>query len=192
MRRSRVPARVAHRLWQQRFTGLDRLIVGSVDVVHGPNFTAPPTTSLGHHCPGSFLGPLPAMVSARSSRHGRSRCKPPSTLERRYTYRQWPSPAMYAPISVCQKSKLRWFLYGVSPIVAGDAAQREGVLLGHEKYVLILGTVEHRKNVAAVADSLSSLPNDVALVVAAGPPGNAESTLGGAARRLQIREAHCS
>ena len=68
--------------------------------------------------------------------------------------------------------------HGVNPVVAGDAAVGQR-LAGFDKYVLVLGTVEHRKNVALIADSLSSFPDDVGLVVA-GPLGNAESTLGAA------------
>ncbi|MXW62642.1 MAG: glycosyltransferase family 4 protein [Acidimicrobiaceae bacterium] len=174
VRRSRVPARVAHRLWQHNLTTLDRLIVGSVDVVHGPNFTAPPTPR--------------SVVTVQDLSFVR--------------YPQWCRPevvAMVKPLraaiaagakihvssvaiaeEVCShfdvsKEQVALVPHGISPIVAGDAALGRR-LAGHEKYVLVLGTVEHRKNVAAVADSLGSLPNDVALVVA-GPPGNAESTL---------------
>ncbi len=178
VRRSRFPARVAHRLWQHNLTALDRLIVGSVDVVHGPNFTAPPTprsvitvqdlcmVRYPQWCRPEVVAmakPLKAAIDAGAKIHVSS----VAVAEEVYAHFDV-SPEQVALVP-----------HGVSPILAGDAAQGRR-LAGHEKYVLILGTVEHRKNVAAVTDSLSSLPNDVALVVA-GPVGNAESTLDDAA-----------
>ena len=177
VRRSRVPARVAYRLWQHNLTGLDRLIVGSVDVVHGPNFTAPPSPR--------------SVITVQDL-----------SLVR---YPQWCRPevaAMAKPLQVAinagatvhvssvaianevcahfgvSAEKVAVVAHGVGPIVGGDAAQGRR-LAGHEKYVLVLGTVEHRKNVAAITDAFGSFPRDVALVVA-GPAGNAESTLSNA------------
>ena len=178
VRRSRFPARVAHRLWQHNLTALDRLIVGSVDVVHGPNFTAPPTprsvitvqdlcmVRYPQWCRPEVVAmakPLKAAIDAGAKIHVSSVAV---------------AGEVYAHFDVSPE-QVALVPHGVSPILAGDAAEGRR-LAGHEKYVLILGTVEHRKNVAAVTDSLSSLPNDVALVVA-GPVGNAESTLDDAA-----------
>ena len=178
VRRSRVPARLAHHLWRNNLTPLDRLIVGPVDVVHGPNFIAPPSPR--------------SVITVQDLSFVR--------------YPQWCRPevvAMAEPLSVAIAAGARVHVssaviaeevgshfdvpeeqvalvpHGVSPIVAGDAALGRR-LVGCEKYVLVLGAVERRKNVAAVADNLGSLPNDVALVVA-GPPGNSESTLRAAA-----------
>ena len=178
VRRSRVPARVAHRLWRRNLTMLDRLIVGSVDVVHGPNFTAPPSprsvvtvqdlsfVRYPQWCRPEVVAmaePLRAAIAAGAKIHVSS----VAVAEEVCSHFDVP------------EGRVALVPHGISPVVAGDAALRRP-LVGYEKYVLVLGTVEHRKNVAAVADNLSWLPNDVALVVA-GPPGNAESTLRAAA-----------
>ncbi len=178
VRRSRMPARVAHQLWQRNICGLDRLIVGSVDVVHGTNFTAPPTErsvitvqdlSLLHHpqwCRPEVVAmvqPLRAAVAAGATVHVTSSAV---------------AKEVHAHLGV-PEDRVALVPHGVGPIVAGDAETGRR-LAGYDTYVLVLGTVEHRKNVALIADSLSSFPNDVGLVVA-GPPGNAESTLRAAA-----------
>ena len=177
IRRSRVPARVAHHLWQRNLCVLDRLIVGSVDIVHGPNFTAPPSPrsvitvqdlSMLHHpqwCRPEVVAmvkPLRTAVNAGATIHVTST----AVAEEVRTHFGVPD------------DRIALVPHGVNPVVAGDAAVGQR-LAGFDKYVLVLGTVEHRKNVALIADSLSSFPDDVGLVVA-GPLGNAESTLGAA------------
>lgn len=49
-------------------------------------------------------------------------------------------------------------------------------LASSQRFVLVLGTVERRKNVEAAVQALSALPGDVALVIA-GPAGNGERDL---------------
>jgi len=174
VRQSRVPARVAHQLWHRNVWRLDRLIVGSVDIVHGTNFTAPPTErsvitvqdlSLVHHpqwCRPEVVAmvkPLQTAVDAGATVHVTSTAVADEVHDR-----------LGVP-----DDRVALVPHGVGPIVAGDAEAGRR-LAGFDTYVLVLGTVEHRKNVALIADSLSSFPNDVGLVVA-GPPGNAESTL---------------
>ena len=178
VRRSRVPARVAHQLWRRNMCGLDRLIVGSVDVVHGTNFTAPPTErsvitvqdlSLVHHpqwCRSEVVAmvePLRAAVAAGATVHVTS-----STV----------AEEVHTRLGVPEE-RVALVPHGVVPVVGGDAEAGRR-LAGFERYVLVLGTVEHRKNVALIADSLSTFPSDAGLVVA-GPAGNAESTLRAAA-----------
>jgi len=178
VRRSRVPARVAHQLWQRNVCNLDRLIVGSVDIVHGTNFTAPPTErsvitvhdlSLVHNpqwCRPEVVAmvkPLHAAVDAGATVHVTSSAVADEVHNR-----------LGVP-----EDRVALVPHGVGPIVAGDPETGRR-LAGFDRYVLVLGTVEHRKNVALIADSLSSFPNDAGLVVA-GPPGNAESTLRAAA-----------
>ena len=178
IRRSRVPALLAHQLWQRRLRGLDRLIVGSVDVVHGTNFTAPPNErsvitvqdlSLVHHpqwCRSEVVAmakPLTAAVKAGATVHAASAAVAEEVCE-------------HFGISEPQVVVVP---HGVEPIGDGDAEQGRR-LAGRDRYVLVLGTVEHRKNVAAAAHCLSALPGDTGLVVA-GPVGNAESTLRDAA-----------
>ena len=178
IRHSRVPARVAQQLWQRNLRGLDRLIVGSVDVVHGTNFTAPPTErsvitvqdlSLLHHpqwCRPEVVAkvkPLQAAVAAGATVHVTSS----AVAEEVHTH-----------LGVSD-DRIALVPHGVAPVVAsGPEIGRR--LAGRDKYVLVLGTTEHRKNVSLVSDALNSFPSDTALVVA-GPPGNAESTLPGAA-----------
>lgn len=174
IRRSRVPARVAHELWQRNLRGLDRLIVGSVDIVHGTNFTAPPTErsvitvqdlSLVHHpqwCRPEVVAmvkPLQTAVAAGATVHVTSRIV---------------ATEVHAHLGVSE-DKIALVPHGVAPVVAGDAETGRR-LAGYDKYVLVLGTTEHRKNVSLISDSLRSFPDDVGMVVA-GPPGNAESTL---------------
>ncbi len=178
VRRSRVPARIAHQLWQRNVCSLDRLIVGSVDIAHGTNFTAPPTErsvitvqdlSLVHHpqwCRPEVVAmvkPLQTAVDAGATVHVTSTAV---------------ADEVHSRLGV-PEDRVALVPHGVGPIVAGDA-EAGCRLAGFDTYVLVLGTVEHRKNVALIADSLSSFPNDTGLVVA-GPPGNAESTLRAAA-----------
>lgn len=178
LRRSRIPARVAHRLWQHKRTWLDRIITGPVDVVHGPNFTAPPTTRsvitvqdlcllrYPQWCRPEVVAmakPLRTAIGAGATVHVTSK----AIAEEVHTYFDLPdNQVVVVP-------------HGVEAIANADP-DYGCRLAGYERYVLILGTVEHRKNVAAVADSLHMFPDDVGLVVA-GPTGNAESTLRGAA-----------
>lgn len=178
IRRSRVPARVAHQLWQRNLRGLDRLIVGPVDVVHGTNFTAPPTErsiitvqdlSLIHHpqwCRSevaAMVKPLRTAVEAGATVHVTSSAV---------------AEEVHAHLGV-PEDRIALVPHGVAPVAGGDSETGRR-LAGHDTYVLVLGTVEHRKNVALISDSLRSFPDDAALVVA-GPPGNAESTLRAAA-----------
>lgn len=178
LRRSRIPARLAHRLWQNNRTWLDRIITGTVDVVHGPNFTAPPTTRsvitvqdlclvrYPQWCRPEVVAmakPLQAAIAAGATVHVTS-------------------AAVAAEVQThfaLAENQVALIPHGVEPIIDADAVDGYR-LAGHEKYVLILGTVEHRKNVAAVADSLHTFPDDVGLVVA-GPVGNADPTLRDAA-----------
>ena len=177
IRRSRVPARVAHQLWQRNLCVLDRLIVGSVDIVHGPNFTAPPSPrsvitvqdlSMVHH-PQWCRPEVVAMV------------KPLRTAVNAGATIHVTSTAVAEEVRIhfgVPDDRVALVPHGVNPVVAGDAEVGR-TLAGFDRYVLVLGTVEHRKNVALIADSVSSFPDDVGLVVA-GPLGNAESTLGAA------------
>ncbi len=174
IRHSRVPARVAHQLWQRNLRGLDRLIVGSVDIVHGTNFTAPPTErsvitvqdlSLVHHpqwCRSEVVAmvkPLQTAVAAGATVHVTSS----AVAEEVHTH-----------LGVSQ-DRIALVPHAVTPVVAGDAETGRR-LAGYDKYVLVLGTTEHRKNVGLISDLLRSFPDDAGVVVA-GPPGNAESTL---------------
>lgn len=173
VRRSRVPAALVHRLWA-RGRALGRAVTGPVDVAHGPNFLAPPgptsvvslqdLTPVTHPewCRPEVAAMAPAIRNAVAE----------GTVLH-------VSSAAVGDEAVRElgavPDQIRLVHHAVEPLAAADPATAVGIA-GAETYVLLLGTVEHRKNPQAAVRALAELPDHVRLVVS-GPAGNAESTL---------------
>lgn len=180
VRRSRVPAALAHRLWS-RSALLGTMVTGRVDVAHGPNFLAPPgprsivtlqdLTPVTHPewCRPEVAAMAPAIrhaVAAGTALHVSSALVGQEAIDR----------------LGASEDQVHLVHHAVEPLAAADADTGRA-LAGSERYVLLFGTVEHRKNPAAAVRALAELPDDVHLVVS-GPPGNAEQTLETALDRI--------
>lgn len=189
VRHSRFPAHLAHRTWSHSPFPPRRWIAGPADVVHGTNFVAPPhprsvlsvqdTTMFLHPewCDPTVVamaGPVRHAIERGATVHVSSRAVAAEVVER------FPGAA----------DRVRVVHHAVAPIPRTDRNEPDEQELpelgGRERFVLVLGTVERRKNVGAVVAAAASLPDDVAVVVA-GSPGNDEQEVTAAAQRLGDR-----
>lgn len=184
VRRSRTPAALAVRGWARGNLPPGRFVTGRADVVHGTNFLAPPTprsvislqdmTPINHPewCETSvaaMAAPLRRAIERGATLHVSS------DLVRREAIEEFG----IAP------GRVRLVHHAIRPLVGGDPASGRA-LAGSDRYVAVLGTVERRKNVAAVVEVMHQLPADVRLVIM-GPAGNAEAAVVAAAEQLGDR-----
>lgn len=194
VRRSRVPASLVQRLWA-RGSLLGRAVTGPVDVAHGPNFMAPPSPSsvislqdmtpvlYPHWCRPEVAAMAPAIRRAVA-----------------VGARVHVSSALVGADAVehlgADPSQVHLVHHAVEPLGAADPSSGRGIA-GSDRYLLVLGTVERRKNVTAAVRALHQLDDDVTLVVS-GPEGNAEAELAaaladidpGRVRRLPVVDDH--
>jgi glycosyltransferase involved in cell wall biosynthesis len=181
VRRSRIPAAFAVRGWARSTFPPGRLVAGRADVVHGTNFLAPPTPrsviSLQDLTPLSYpqwcepgvaamVGPLRNAIRRGATVHVSSGLVRDEAL---------------AELRI-EPDRVRLVHHAVRPIHGGDASLGRA-LAGSDRYVLVLGTVEQRKNVIAAVRATAELPPDVRLVVV-GPAGNAEEALAASIRQV--------
>ncbi|MEM7140535.1 MAG: glycosyltransferase family 1 protein [Actinomycetota bacterium] len=194
VRRSRVPARLAQMVWA-RSALLGRTVTGPVDVAHGPNFMAPPRptsvvslqdlTPITHPewCRPEVAAMAPAIrraVASGATIHVSSRLV---------------GDEARAHLDASDE-QIRLVHHAVDAPVPADAATGHGVA-GTDRYLLSLGTIEHRKNVVAAVRALRAVPEEISLVIA-GHPGNAEDELVAAladvdparVRRLPVVDDH--
>jgi len=181
VRRSRIPATVALRGWSRSRLPPGRLLTGKADVVHGTNFLAPPSsrsvitlqdlTPITHPewCEPSvaaMAGPLRNAIRKGATIHVSSALIRDEALD----------------ILGIDPDRVSLVHHGVRPLSGGDAATGRA-LAGAERYIVVLGTVETRKNVVAAVAAMEGLPDDVRLVIV-GPAGNAESGLTAAIAKI--------
>ncbi len=181
VRRSRLPASVTMRGWSRSRLPPGRLVTGRVDVVHGTNFLAPPSArsvvSLQDLTPithpewcrrevAAMAGPLRHAIRRGATVHVSSTSVRDEATD----------------VLGIDPERVRLVHHGLTPLRGGDPATGRA-LAGAERYVLALGTVERRKNVAAAVRALEGLPNDVRLVIA-GPVGNAEDEVAAVIRAI--------
>lgn len=179
VRRSRVPASVAIRGWSHADFPPGRLVTGPADVVHGTNFLAPPKptsiislqdmTPLTHPewcepAVAAMAGPVRRAVRRGATLHVSSELVRQEAL---------------AEFAVTE-DRVRLVHHAVAPLVGGSDDLGRRIAGG--PYVLVLGRVEKRKNVAAAVEALHALPDDVRLVVA-GPDGNDSAAVDAAIAR---------
>lgn len=186
VRRSRIPATLAQRVWA-RSALLGRAVTGPVDVAHGPNFLAPPTprnvislqdtTPLLHPewCRPDVAAKAPAIrraIAAGALVHVSSALVGAEAVEELGA----------AP------EQVHLVHHAVEPVADADPAVARGVV-GAERYLLVLGTVEHRKNVVAAVRAMAHVDEDVHLVIS-GPVGNAEPRVDDALKSVDRRRVH--
>ncbi len=172
--RSRLPAELVQRFWRHSsFPGIRR-IAGDVDVVHGTNFLAPPSprsiisvqdlTPLSHPewvqpAVRSKAGALERALAQGATVHTSSEAVADELVQLMGTDEDQICVVHHAVREV--------------EAASADLAAR---LVASERFILVLGTVERRKNVEAAVDAIAALPNDISLVIA-GPRGNSESSV---------------
>lgn len=173
VRRSRIPASLAIRGWSRAAIPPGRLVTGRADVVHGTNYLAPPTarsvislqdmTPLRHPewCDPEVVAM--ADVVRRGIRRGAT-LHVSSELVRHEALTEFG----------IEEDRVRLVHHAVAPPVGGSAEAGRGIAGG--RYVLVLGRVEKRKNVAAAVRALHGVAGDIRLVIA-GPAGNDEAAV---------------
>ena len=174
VRRSRFPAGLAQRSWARTNFPRAGLIAGSVDVVHGTNYLVPPSPAsvvtindLSPIIHPEWVEPKVAGMAAavrRAVAQGATITTAAQSVANEIVHELGADLEQVAVIP-----------HGVAD-VGEPNADRALELAGSKRFVLALGTVEHRKNIPSLVDLLPSLPEDVALVIA-GPIGNAEPEL---------------
>lgn len=188
-RRAPIPARLAARTWRHSPWPTRRWLAGDADVVHGTNFLGPPhpTTVLTIQ----DLGPLrdPARVEPAVA------AKAPA-IRRAIDAGAWlhVSSALIGEELAAEtdSDRIRVVHHGLPEPVATTAGDGQR-LVGHDRYVVAVGTTERRKRMDRVVEAVAHLGRDVALAVV-GPPGNAENDLEAAIRHhgLEARTVRLS
>lgn len=178
------PARLVHRTWSRTDFPPRHWVTGRADVVHGTNFVAPPH-------PRSVISIQDLTLLTRPEW-----CEPPvagmagavrRAIDRGATIHV-SSEAVAAEMRdhfPQARGRIRVVHHAVTPVPPADPTRARD-LVGHDRFVLVLGTVERRKNVAAAVRAVLDLPEDVAVAVA-GPAGNDESAVAEAGRLLGRR-----
>jgi glycosyltransferase involved in cell wall biosynthesis len=166
-----MPARVVHPLWARvAWPPIERW-TGPVDVVHSPNFVAPPAQ-------------VPVIVSVHDVAfvHSPELCRPEAAQLTPLLRRAIERGAVIHTGSDFVAEEIRGF-FGLSaervvrvysgiatPATSGDPA-RGHALAGGERYVLALGTIEPRKNLPGLVrafDVVARGDAEVRLVIAGG------------------------
>lgn len=174
VRRSRIPASVVRRTWTRGRLPPGRLVTGAVDVAHGTNFVAPPNrrsiisvqdlSPILH--PGwcrpevvAMAGPLRNAVRHGAAIHVSSRAVADEAIE----------------VLGIDPTRLHVVHHAVTPVGRADPELGRR-LAGADRYVLVLGTVETRKNVGAVLRAMAEIAPETTVVIA-GAPGNDEDAI---------------
>jgi glycosyltransferase involved in cell wall biosynthesis len=181
--RSRLPAKFAWWCWERADRPRIEHWTGRVDVVHGTNYVGPPSASpvvvTVHDL--TFLH-FPEMCTADTLRY-------PRLLRRaiaRGAYVHVPSDFVREEVVDAfdiDPSRVVRVHHGLSPAPAGDPARGRD-RAGASRYILVIGTVEPRKNFPLLVrafDAVATSDDDVALVVA-GPAGWGAEAFTGAVR----------
>ena len=166
-----IPARVAHPLWARgEWPSIERW-TGPVDVVHSPNFVAPPAK-------------VPVIVSVHdvAFAHSPELCRPEAAqlvpLLRRaiargvviHTGSDHVAEEIRECFDVPPERVVRVYSGIATPARAGDPT-RGHARAGGDRYVLAIGTIEPRKNLPGLVrafDVVAASDPDVRLVIAGG------------------------
>lgn len=168
---SRVPARVVHPLWARVAWPSIEHWTGPVDVVHSPNFIAPPAK-------------VPVIVSVHdvAFAHSPELCRPEAAqltpLLRRainrgaviHTGSDHVAEEIRECFDVPSERVVRVYSGIATPVTSGDPA-RGHALAGGARYVLAIGTIEPRKNMPGLVrafDVAAASDSDLRLVLAGG------------------------
>ena len=166
-----IPARIVHPLWARVSWPTIERWTGPVDVVHSPNFIAPPAR-------------VPVIVSVHdlAFAHSPELCRPEAAqltplLQRaieRGAFLHTGSDHVAAEIreffAVPPDRVIRVYSGIATPASTGTPA-RGRALAGGERYVLAIGTIEPRKNLPGLVrafDHVAATDDDLRLVIAGG------------------------
>lgn len=170
---SPLPARIAHALWARVPWPTVELWTGRVDVVHSPNFVAPPARA-----------PVVVSVHDVAFVHSPELCRPEAAalvpLLRRaiargvviHTGSDFVAAEIREMFDLPAERVVRVYSGIAGSALAGDAADGRA-LAGGDRYVLALGTIEPRKGLPGLVrafDGLAARDRELRLVVA-GPDG---------------------
>lgn len=171
-RRAPIPASFAARTWRWTAWPDRRQLAGDVDVVHGTNFLGPPATTTVLTI--QDLTPLrdPARVEPAVATKG-------PAIRRAIGAGAWvhvSSHLVGAELAAETGSdRIRVVHHALPEPLASTPGDGQG-LVGHDRYVVVVGTTERRKRVDRVVAAMAGLDPSIALAVV-GPSGNAETEL---------------
>jgi glycosyltransferase involved in cell wall biosynthesis len=189
-----VPAGLATRLWRVSSAISAELILdvdGGVDVVHGTNFVVPPARHAKRVVTVHDLTCVryPEMCSPASRRY-------PDLVRRAVAEGAWVhTPSAYVAAEVCAEfgaspDRVRAIPHGV--IGGGGDGERGRTMAGVDDYVLAVGTIEPRKDLATLVrafDAIAAEHPAVGLVIAGADGwgmGPFEAAVGKASHRDRI------
>jgi glycosyltransferase involved in cell wall biosynthesis len=163
-----IPARTTRQLWKRFDWPPIEYWTGTIDVVHGPNFVVPPTRGAAQLVTVHDLTPVhhPEYCDANTVQY-------PQLIRRAlrrgahvHAVSQFVADEVMEVFGVLP-DRVHVVHNGVSDVTPCDA--RAGRAFVGERYVLALGTIEPRKNLAALVrafDEVAATDPDVKLVVA--------------------------
>ena len=166
-RATRFPARAAHRMWQHgnwpRF--------GGFDVVHGPNFVVPPAGGAAELMTIHDIGPwrFPSLVNAHVRAYPRLVDRAIGRGAHVHVPSEFVRKEVVEHLGV-EPDRVHMIPNGYEISTGGDPSL--GKRLAGRPYVLGLGTIDPRKNFAALIDAMGlvweQIP-ELGLVIAGGP-----------------------
>lgn len=166
------PARLARVLWPRVGWPNAEFFTGPVDVVHAPNFVAPPARApvvvtihdlVFHH--------FPELCTADVRTYGSHIRRAIDSGAVVHTVSDFVADEVCAVFDLPRDRVVRIYT-GPLPIPSGEA-RRGQAITGRDRYVLAIGTIEPRKNLpqlVAAFDAVAADRPDLSLVVA-GPDG---------------------
>jgi glycosyltransferase involved in cell wall biosynthesis len=167
-----VPARLARQLWARVGRPRAEHWSGSVDVVHAPNYVAPPARApvivTVHDL---TFARFPKMCTADTltfPTHIQRALDAGATI---HTASDFVAHEMREVFDVAPERVVRIYT-GMIPSAGGDAAVGR-VAAGADRYVLALGTIEPRKNLPRLVDAFDAIAarHEGLVLVLAGPDG---------------------
>lgn len=191
--RSRIPATLCLLSWAHTSRPRLNRVVGHADVIHGTNYTAPPS--------GPSRNPRPRLITiydfsmiTRPEWCARSVRRMAPTLYRAvargaHLHVTTRSDAVRAvELLKADPARVHRIPLGVRALEGGDPAAGRN-LVNSEHYILALGTTEPRKNFHSLPKAVAALHKDMKLVVA-GPPGAGEAALATAVREHRLNSRY--
>jgi glycosyltransferase involved in cell wall biosynthesis len=164
-----IPARTTRRLWKRADWPAIEYWTGPIDVVHGPNFVIPPTKRAAALVTVHDLTPVhhPEYCDANTVQYPRLIRRALRRGAHVHAVSQFVADEV-ADVFGLARDRIHVVYNGVSDVRAGDSDTGRRIA-GSDRYVLAIGTIEPRKNLAALVrafDVVAASDTDVRLVIA--------------------------